>query len=82
MKLFVSDIVKSYKDTFVDHLVNSGPEDLLLRILKCWNSCVVDKENISLCLCFCTFQVLCINIIHVLVLSQSTHNAELKEIHY
>ena len=33
MKLYVSDIEESYKDTIVGHLINSGTEDLLVQIL-------------------------------------------------
>ena len=45
MKLYVSDIVESYKDSIIGNLVNSGTADLLLHIVQCWNACVVDEEN-------------------------------------
>ena len=45
MKLYVSDIEKSYKDTIIGHLVNLGTEYLLLHIVQCWRECAVDEEN-------------------------------------
>ena len=47
MKLYVSDIEESYKDTIIGHLGNSGTEDLLLHVEKCWRSCAINEENIS-----------------------------------
>ena len=41
----MSDIVESYKETTIDYLENSGPEDLLLHILHCLRVCPVDKDN-------------------------------------
>ena len=45
MKLYVSDIVYSYKDTIVGNLVNSGTSYLLLHIVYSWRSWEVDKYN-------------------------------------
>ena len=45
MKLYVSDIEQSYKDTIIDHLVNSGKSDLLLHIVYCWRAYAVNEEN-------------------------------------
>ena len=43
MKLYVSDIEESYKDTIVGNLGNSGASDLLLNLLKCWCTCAVNE---------------------------------------
>ena len=48
MKLYVSNIEESYKDTVIGYLGNSGTEDLSLHIIQCWFSCVVGKEKRSL----------------------------------
>ena len=53
IKLYVSDIQESYKDTIIGNLVNSGTEDLLLHILQFRCACAGDEEN-SLCPWFCT----------------------------
>ena len=45
MNPYVSDIVESYKDTIISHLVDSGTSDLLLQILKCWCEFVGDEYN-------------------------------------
>ena len=45
MKLYVSDIEESYKDTIIGHLGNSGTSDLLLQMVQCWRECKVDVEN-------------------------------------
>ena len=45
MKLYVSDIEDSYKDTSIGHLGNSGTVYLLLYIVKCWLVCEVDDEK-------------------------------------
>ena len=34
MKLYVSDIVQSYKDIIMGHLGNVGTEDLLLHVVQ------------------------------------------------
>ena len=36
MKLYVSDIEESYKDTIIGNLVNAGTSDLLLLRVQCW----------------------------------------------
>ena len=41
MKLYLSNIEESYKDTIVGHFGNSCIEDLLLNITQCWRACVV-----------------------------------------
>ena len=38
MKTYVSDIVKSYEDTIICYLGNSGTKYLLLQILQCWHA--------------------------------------------
>ena len=43
MKIYVSDIEESYKDTTIGHMINSGTADLLLHILQYWYVCEVDK---------------------------------------
>ena len=43
MKLYVSDIEESYKDTIIGNLGNSGTEDLLLQIVQCWRACAVNE---------------------------------------
>ena len=43
MKIYVSDFDKSYKDTIIGHLGNSGTVDLLLHILQFWSACALDK---------------------------------------
>ena len=48
MKLYVSDIVESYKYTIIGHLGNTGTVDLLLHIVQCWCACAVDKGNCDL----------------------------------
>ena len=45
MKLYVYDIVGSYKDSIIGHLRKSGTEDLLLHIVQCWRWGVFDKQN-------------------------------------
>ena len=45
MKLYVSAIEESNKDTIIGHLENSGTEDLLLHIVQCWHICAVDEEK-------------------------------------
>ena len=42
MKLYVSDIEKSYKYTIIYHLRNSCASDLLFHILQCWRGCAFD----------------------------------------
>ena len=48
MKLYVSNIEESYKDTIIRNLVNSGTADLLLHMVKCWPAYAVNKENQAL----------------------------------
>ena len=48
MKLYVSDIVESYKDSIIGNLVNSGTADLLLHIVQCCRVCAVNEENQAL----------------------------------
>ena len=48
MKLYLSDIEESYKDTIIGHLVYSGTEDLLLHMVRCWFVCAVDEEILYL----------------------------------
>ena len=47
MKVHVSDIEESYKDTIIGYLGNSGTDDLLLHIVQCWHVCVVNEEKWS-----------------------------------
>ena len=48
MKLYVSDILESYKDSIIHHLGNSGTEYLLLPIVQCLCACKNDEENQAL----------------------------------
>ena len=48
MKLYVSDIVESYKDTIIGNLVNSGTACLLIHTVQCCSVCAVDKDNFDL----------------------------------
>ena len=43
MKLYVSGIEESYKDTIIGYLVNSGTADLLLHIVQVWRVCVANE---------------------------------------
>ena len=43
MKLYVSNIEESYKDTSIDHLLNSGKEDSLLHMVNYWRACEVNE---------------------------------------
>ena len=43
MKLYVSNIEESYKDTLIGHLGNLRKEYLLLHIVQCWSACEVDE---------------------------------------
>ena len=45
MKVYVSDIEESYKETIIGHLVDSWGADLLLHIVQCWRSCAVDDKK-------------------------------------
>ena len=53
MKLHVSNIEESYKDTIIGHLVNSDISYLLLQIVQCWRECAVNEENQALLVKFC-----------------------------
>ena len=58
MKVYVSDIEESYKDTIIDHLRNSGTAYLLLQIVKCWRAFEVDEEKRALPMVFyCSFRM-------------------------
>ena len=48
MKLYVSDILESYKYTIIGNLVNSGTVDLLLNLVQCWRECAANEENQTL----------------------------------
>ena len=48
MRIYVSDIQESYKDTMIGNLGNSGTADLLLHVVQCWRSCAVDEEKWAL----------------------------------
>ena len=48
MNIYVSDIVKLYRDTIICHLVNSGTSYLLFCIVQCWHVCEFDEDNRSL----------------------------------
>ena len=48
MKLDVSNLEESYKDTIIGHLGNSGTSYILLHIVQCWRAYAVDKEKQSL----------------------------------
>ena len=43
MKVYVSDIEGSYKDTIIGNLGNAGTSDLLLHIVQCWIACVINE---------------------------------------
>ena len=45
MKLYVSNIVESYKDSIIGHLVNSGTSDFSLNMVQCWRACTVYEKN-------------------------------------
>ena len=45
MKIYVPAIEESYKDTIIGHTGNSGPVDLLLRIVQCRNERAAVREN-------------------------------------
>ena len=45
MKLYVYNIVESYKDSIIGHLGNVGASDLLLHIVQCCSLCAVGEEN-------------------------------------
>ena len=45
MNIYVSCIVKSYKDTIIGRLGNSGTSDLLLHIVQWCGTCSVGKEK-------------------------------------
>ena len=47
MKIYVSNIEESYKDTIIGHLVNSGIADLLLHIVQCWRAYAVNKGHLG-----------------------------------
>ena len=48
MKLYVFDILKSYKDTVIGNIGNSGTTYLLLHIVQFFHECAVDEENLYL----------------------------------
>ena len=58
MKLYVSNIEESYKDTTIGHLGNSGTSYLLLHIVQYWRACVVNEENQALPMVICCSQVM------------------------
>ena len=45
MKLYVTNIEDSYKDTIIGHLLNPGTSDLLVHIVNYWRACAVNEEN-------------------------------------
>ena len=45
MKLYVSNIKESYKDTIISHLVNLVTPELLLHIVQYWHACAADEEK-------------------------------------
>ena len=45
MKLYVSDIEESYRDTIIGNMVNSGTADLLLNIAQCMRACTAMEES-------------------------------------
>ena len=48
MKLYVSDIEESYKNTIIGNMGSSGTVDSLLHIVQCWRACAVNEENQAL----------------------------------
>ena len=48
MKIYVSNIVESYKDTIIGHFGNADTADLILHIVQCGRACEFDKENCDL----------------------------------
>ena len=48
MNPYVSDIVKSYKNTVIGYLQNAGTSHFLLHIVQCYHACEFDEDNQSL----------------------------------
>ena len=48
MKLYVSYIVGSYKDSIIGNLGKFDTSDILIHMLQYWHECAVDEENWSL----------------------------------
>ena len=48
MKLYMSDIEESYKDTIIGNMVNPGTADLLLHMVPFWRACAFNEENQAL----------------------------------
>ena len=51
-KLYLSNIVESYKDSIIGHFGNSGTADLLLHIVQCWSAYAFYEYNRSLPMVF------------------------------
>ena len=48
MKLYVSDIEESFKDTIIVNMGNLGTAYLLLHIVQCWGACADNEGNQAL----------------------------------
>ena len=48
VKLYLSNIEESYKDTIIGNMGNSGTAYLLIHIVQCWIECSVSEKNKSL----------------------------------
>ena len=48
MKIYVSDIEESYKDTIIENMKNRSTEELLLHIVQCWRACALNEEKYDL----------------------------------
>ena len=45
MKLYVYNILESYRDTIIDNMGNSDIENFLLHMVQCWCACAVVEYN-------------------------------------
>ena len=80
MKIYVSDIEKSYKDKIIGHMINSVTVDLLLHVVQCRRACAVNESNQNLHLV-----MYCLHLMYKyyyrLVFFPINHNEEGKKIH-
>ena len=44
MNIHVSNILESYKDRIIGHLINADTSDLLIHIVQCWCACAADRD--------------------------------------
>ena len=45
IKIYVSEIVKLYKDTIIISLNNCGNKDLFIHIVQCWSACFIHNDQ-------------------------------------